>query len=192
MSPRIAPLTPPFPPEAQSAFDKIMPPGVPPLSLFTTLARDARLWERFRNGSLLDPGHLSLRQREIIIHRVTARCGSEYEWGVHAAFFGGRARLDAGMHRSLVHGTADDAVWQPDEHRLIQATDQLLSAGDLDDPLWTGLKALFSDEAIIEIIMLVGYYRTVSTLTITLRLPLEQFAARFPQADQAVAAPSTP
>ena len=77
-----------------------MPPGLPPLVLFRTLARDKRLIERFMGGGLLDKGHLTLRQREIVIDRVTARCGSEYEWGVHAAFFAKRAGLDAAQQRS--------------------------------------------------------------------------------------------
>src|SRR3984957_15486932 len=97
MSPRIAPAQPPYAPEAQAAFDRIMPKGVAPLVLFTTLARDARLFERFRNGALLDKGHLTLRQREIVIDRITALCGSEYEWGVHVAFFAEAAGLDRAM-----------------------------------------------------------------------------------------------
>lgn len=87
MSPRIEPARPPYSPEIQAALDRIMPPGVPPLVLFTTLARDSRLYERFRNGGLLDKGHLTLRQRETVINRITALSGSEYEWGVHVAFF---------------------------------------------------------------------------------------------------------
>jgi len=31
------------------------------LVLFTTVARDERLFERFRGGGLLDPGQLTLR-----------------------------------------------------------------------------------------------------------------------------------
>jgi hypothetical protein len=34
--------------------------------------------------------------------------------------------------------------------------------------------------AVIEIVMLAGFYRTVSYLTNSLRLPLESFAQRFP------------
>jgi hypothetical protein len=34
--------------------------------------------------------------------------------------------------------------------------------------------------ALIEILMLAGFYRTVSYLTNALRLPLESYAARFP------------
>jgi hypothetical protein len=71
---RIEPVSPPYPPELQKVFDAIMPPGVPPLALFTTLARVPRIWDRFRAGSLLDRGPVSLRHREIVIDRTCARC----------------------------------------------------------------------------------------------------------------------
>jgi hypothetical protein len=53
-----------------------MPPGREPLVLFTTLARDERLFERFFAGGLLDQGQVTLRQREIVIDRTTALCRS--------------------------------------------------------------------------------------------------------------------
>src|SRR5690349_3533265 len=111
MTARIAALAPPFPAELQAAFDRIMPAGVPPLALFTTLARDRRLFDRFRQGGLLGKGHLTLRQREILIDRVTALAGAEYEWGVHIAFFADAAGLDGAQRRSLARGGADDACW---------------------------------------------------------------------------------
>jgi len=181
VSPRLAPLEPPYAPDMQTFFDRIMPPGVPPLVLFTTLARDARLFERFRAGSLLDKGHLTLRQREIVIDRVTARCGSEYEWGVHVAFFAARVGLDEDMQRSLVRGTADDPCWSSEEAAIIRACDQLLASADLTDEAWQSLREHLSEMAVVEIIMLVGFYRTVSCLTNSLRLPLETFAKRFPR-----------
>jgi alkylhydroperoxidase family enzyme len=180
MSPRIEPMQPPFSPEIQAAFDRIMPAGVPPLLLFRTLARDARLYERFRNGGLLDKGHLTLRQREIIIDRVTALSGSEYEWGVHAAFFAKRVGLDEAMLASLVHGTANDPCWSAEDGILIRACDQLHATTDIDDALWAELRNHFSEMALLEILMLAGFYRTVSYLTNALRLPLESYAARFP------------
>jgi alkylhydroperoxidase family enzyme len=180
MSARIEPARPPFPPEIQAAFDRIMPPGTPPLVLFTTLARDGRLFERFRSAALLDKGHLTLRQREIVIGRVTALSGSEYEWGVHAAFFAERAGLGPAMLDVLVHGEADDPCWQAEEKLLIRACDQLHARADIDDTLWAGLREHFSEVALIEVLMLAGFYRTVSYLTNALRLPLESYAARFP------------
>ncbi len=181
MTARILPLQPPFPPQIQAVFDKIMPKGVPPLSLFTTLARDERLYERFRGGSLLGPGHLPLRQREIVIDRITALSGSEYEWGVHVAFFGKAAGLGEAQLLSLVKGGPDDQVWTAEERALIRACDQLHASCDIDDDGWRELRAAFSEEAILEILMLAGFYRMVSYLTNALRLPLEDYAARFPQ-----------
>lgn len=179
---RIAPAQPPYHPEIAARFDALMPPGVPPLVLFRTLARDKRLIERFMGGGLLDRGHLTLRQREIVIDRVTARCGSEYEWGVHAAFFAERARLGPEEMRSLVHGGAGDPCWAPEEGLLIEMCDALLATCDIGDALWERLRVHFSEEALLELLLLAGFYRTVSTLTNALRLPLESFAARFPSA----------
>jgi alkylhydroperoxidase family enzyme len=181
MSPRIVPAAPPYAPDIQTRLDRIMPPGVEPLVLFRTLARDPRLFERFMGGGLLDRGHLSLRQREVVIHRVTAQCGSEYEWGVHAAFFAKKAEFDEAQLRSLVRGAADDACWQPEDRLLIRFCDALHAECDIGDELWAELRGSFSEEAMLELLLLAGFYRTVSYLTRALRLPLEPFAARFPR-----------
>ena len=178
--PRIAPLEPPYPVEIQKAFDAIMPPGVAPLVLFTTLARNARVFERFRAGSLLDKGSITLREREIVIDRTTARCGSEYEWGVHVRYFASKAGLTGDQVRATAHGTADDSVWTPREALLIRLVDALHDEARLGDELWRSLAAEFDDEQLIELIVLTGFYHVVSFVTNALRLPLESGAARFP------------
>src|SRR6202790_4714964 len=109
---RIAPLQPPYPPEIQRQFDGIMR-GAPPLMLFRVVASNARAWEKFRAGSLLDPGPLSLREREIVIDRTCARTGCEYEWGVHIAIFAEAAHLTEAQVRATVLGAADDSCWSP-------------------------------------------------------------------------------
>jgi alkylhydroperoxidase family enzyme len=179
MSARIEPARPPHAPASQAYLDRIMPPGVPPLVLFTTLLRDDRLFERFRNAGLLDKGHLTLRQREIVIDRVTALSRSEYEWGVHVAFFAKRVGFDEAMLDSLVNGKADDPCWSTEDSALIRACDQLHAGSDIDDALWAELRRHLSEMAIVELLMLAGFYRTVSYLTNALRLPLESYAARF-------------
>src|SRR6184192_181 len=101
--PRIAPLQPPYAPDIAEQFDRIMR-GAPPLMLFRVMAGNARAWEKFRAGSLLDRGPLSLREREIAIDRTCARCGCAYEWGVHVAFFAQRVALTPEQLRATVHG----------------------------------------------------------------------------------------
>ena len=131
-------------------------------------------------GSLLDAGNLDLHSREIVIDRVTALAGSEYEWGVDVALFGEQAALSGDQIASTVHGGANDPCWNEKEGAMISACDQLHAACDLDDAAWAKLKAHFSDQAILEILMLSGLYRMVAYLTNALRLPLEPFARRFP------------
>jgi alkylhydroperoxidase family enzyme len=180
MTARIAPAPAPFPAEIQAALDKIMPPGQPPLVLFTTLAREPRLFGKFFAGSLLDRGQLTLRQREIVIDRTTALCGLEYEWGVHVSAFGAKAGLDAAQAASTVNGGADDACWSDEDRLLIRLCDELHRDCTLGDALWQALKQRFSDEAVLELLLLAGFYRSVSYLTNALRLPLEPGTARFP------------
>ena len=177
---RIAAASPPFPPAVQAALDRTMPPGMPPLVLFTTLARDPRLFDKFFAGGLLDRGHLTLRQRELVIHRTTALNRSEYEWGVHVALFAARVQLTPEQLQATVHGGAMDACWSDEDRLLLHLCDALHTSSTLDDALWQALRAHFSEEAMLELLLLAGFYRTVSYLTNALRLPPEPTAARFP------------
>jgi Carboxymuconolactone decarboxylase family len=111
-------------------------PGVPPLTLFTTLARVPWIYERFRAGSLLDRGPVSLRHREIVIDRTCARCGSAYEWGVHVAFFAQRVALTAEQIRATQHGSGDAPVWSAEERLLIRLVDELHDTANISDALW--------------------------------------------------------
>jgi alkylhydroperoxidase family enzyme len=178
--PRLVPAAPPFPAEVQTTLDRLMPPGVPPLSLFTTLARDPRLFQRFMGAGLLDRGNLTLRQREVIIGRVTAQCGSEYEWGVHIALFGQRVGLTEAQRRSLVHGGPQDPCWAQADRALLQLCDELHRGCSVEDDTWCAAGQLIGEDGLVEALMLAGFYRMVSYLTNGLRLPLEDFAARFP------------
>ena len=87
MTTRLAPLEPPYDENVAATLAEMMPPGVPPLRLFRTIAHNPRVLAKIRASNLLDRGSLERRHREIVILRTTARCGCEYEWGVHVSFF---------------------------------------------------------------------------------------------------------
>lgn len=130
---RIPPLAAPYPDEIQAHFDAVMPPGAPPLLLFTTLASSPRAWKKFRAGSLLDGRLLSLREREIVIDRVCARAGCEYEWGVHVAAFAAAAGLTRDEIARTLQVPPDLSGWPPNEAALIDAVDALHERASL----WT-------------------------------------------------------
>jgi alkylhydroperoxidase family enzyme len=163
---RLAPLQPPYAPEIQAQFDRIMR-GAPPLTLFRVVAGNPRAWEKFKAGSLLDGGPLSLREREIVIDRTCALTSCEYEWGVHVAIFAGVAGLTDEQVRATVQA-------------LIAAVDALHHRASFDDAEFKALSAHYDEARIFEIILLCGFYRTVSYLANGLNLPLETTAARFP------------
>jgi alkylhydroperoxidase family enzyme len=178
-SARIDPATAPFAPAIQSELERVMPEGTAPLVLFTTLARNPRVFQRFMAGGLLDKGSIGLREREIMIDRTTARCGSEYEWGVHVMFFAAKAKLTQDEIRATERGRADDPVWSRREGLIIRLADALHETATVGDGLWSELKGEFSDEQLLELIVVAGFYHTVSFLTNALRLPFEADAARF-------------
>jgi alkylhydroperoxidase family enzyme len=177
-SARIAPASPPLEPDIQEAIDAIMR-GAPPLVLFATIARDRRLFFKFFNSGLLDRGNLTIREREIVIDRVTASCRAEYEWGVHVSAYAEKAGLTEAQIESLVTGGPDDDCWADEDRVLIRLCDGLQRHCTVHDELWTQVAAHHSDEAILELLMLAGTYRTVSYLVNGLRLPLEPGARRF-------------
>jgi alkylhydroperoxidase family enzyme len=176
---RIAPLEPPYAPDIQDQFDRIMR-GAPPLMLFRVMAGHARAWKKFRAGSLLDKGPLNLRAREIVIDRTCALNKCEYEWGVHVAIFAQAADLTEEQVRATLREDADAPCWPEAEQALIAAVDALHHRATWSDAEFAALVAHFDDAQILEIIMLCGFYRTVSYLANALGLPLEETAARFP------------
>ena len=179
-APRIAPLEPPYAPDIAAQFDRIMR-GAPPLVLFRVMAGHARAWEKFRGGGLLDRGPLSLREREIVIDRTCARTGCEYEWGVHVAAFAAAAHLTQDQVHATVRGGASEPCWSQAEQTLIAAVDALHERATLSEAEFADLSAHYDKGQILEIMLLCGFYRTVSYLANGLALPLEETAARFPK-----------
>ncbi len=179
---RIEPAAPPYEPAIAQALSRIMPPGTEPLVLFRTMARSPRVFAKMFAGGLLDKGTLSLRQRELVIDRTTARLGCEYEWGVHVALFASKVGFGEVEIASTVHGAADAACWAPDEQALVAIVDDLVDRRTIADATWTTACKYFDEAQLLEVIALVGYYHTISFLCRGLALPLESYAARFPSA----------
>jgi alkylhydroperoxidase family enzyme len=177
---RIAPATAPYPPAIAEALDRTMPPGIAPLLLFRTMARSPRVFGKMFAGGLLDKGPLSLRQREIVIDRTTARLGCEYEWGVHIALFAAKVGFGETEIAATVNGPATAACWSQPEQALVALVDALVDAHTIGDATWAVLAAEFDEAQILEAIALAGYYHTISFLCRGLDLPLEDWAARFP------------
>jgi alkylhydroperoxidase family enzyme len=188
---RIRPLEPPYTEDLQLSFDRIMK-GKEPLLLFRTIAASARAWEKFRSASLLDRGPLSLRDREIVIDRTTALTNCEYEWGVHVAVYAEHAHLTDEQIQATRTAGADALCWNGAEQALIAAVDALHLRATLDGAEFDRLNEHYDDSQILEILMLCGFYRTVSYVANALDLPLEATGRRFPVPHEQSSAPDGP
>jgi 4-carboxymuconolactone decarboxylase len=180
---RLTPLSEPYDPEIARTLERMMPPGIPPLNLFRTVAHNPAILERFRSTGtyLLNFGTLSALDREIVIQRTCARCGCEYEWGVHAVFYGERVGLSAEQLDATAAGPgAADPCWSPEQAVLIELVDALHDRDDLDDAVWERLAAHYNEAQLVELVALVGQYHFVSFIANAFRVQHEEGARRFP------------
>jgi alkylhydroperoxidase family enzyme len=182
MDPRLAPLEPPYAGDTAAVLASMMPPGVPPLLLFRTIAHNPRVLEKIRASNLLDRGSVERRHREVVILRTTARCGCEYEWGVHVAFFAARVGFSDAEVAATVRGGAEHPTWSPAERTLIRLVDELHDTARVSDALWDELRKHWRDDQLVELVVLAGFYHTISFVVNGLGVALEPGAPRFPAA----------
>jgi 4-carboxymuconolactone decarboxylase len=185
-SPRIAPLSPPYEPDIAATLAKWMPPGsaLEPLKLFRTLYQNPRISDRMRplGAGILGPqSSLDPREREIVIDRTCARCGCEYEWGVHVAAFGAAVGLERAQLEDTACEEVERTLWPERELVLIRMVDELHETAAISDVVWEQLVAIWSEAQILELIIIVGWYHLISFVANGARVEYEPWAARFPQ-----------
>lgn len=177
---RITPTEPPYPEEVAETFSRLMPPGMEPLLLFRTLAHNPRVLRRIQRGGLLDPGSISVRQRELVILRSCARCNAGYEWGVHATLFGGAAGLDDTQLEATWTG-ATLGTWNGEERVLLRLCDELHETSRVTDTTWSSLRLHFNEAQCIELVTLAGLYHAVSFVVNATQVESEPWARKPPE-----------
>jgi 4-carboxymuconolactone decarboxylase len=183
LPPRIEPLAPPYEPELQALLQRMTPPAAPSiLALFRVLARNPELGERASGWGAYLLGRkakLSLRDREVVIDRVCARCGAQYEWGVHVAAFAEAAGFDARQIAAIAHPHGDLAALPVRDQLLVRMVDELHDTATVGDALWGELAAHWSEAQLIELLMLAGWYHAISYVCNAARVPLEAWGSRW-------------
>jgi alkylhydroperoxidase family enzyme len=176
-------LEPPYDPDLARTLARMMPPGVEPLKLFRTVAHNRHVLDKLRSTGayLLNFGTLDPADRELVIDRTCARCGCEYEWGVHATVFGRAVGLTDEQVAATVSGSPADPVWSGRQALLVALVDELHETATLSDRVWRGLAEHYNEAQLVELLALVGQYHTVSFFANALGVELEDSAARFPR-----------
>ena len=129
-------------------------------------------------------GHnlMSTRDREIVIDRVTGGHGAEHEWSLHATIFGSHVGLTDDQLDSTVTGPSESPdLWPADELRLMEVVDELALTANLTDESWAFVRDRYDDQQIIEFVILVGWYRTVSSMCNVLQIAAHPQCRNFPE-----------
>ena len=182
MTNHLSPVQPPISEEVAALLDGFPRVQGHLLSLFRTFANSTRFLRKGVPNLLDTESPLPLREREIVILRVTAHWRCEYEWGVHVTVFAAAAGFSPDQVAATVTGRSDASCWDGRERVLLSVTDALSSAADLSEDLLAAFRGGWSVEQQLEVIALCGTYHTVSQVANVARLPPEDFAARFPHA----------
>jgi alkylhydroperoxidase family enzyme len=107
-----------------------------------------------------------------VILRTTALNGASYEWGVHATLF---SELTEDEIRGTVPGETHD--WSDRDVLLLALCDELNATARVSDELWASLAEPWSDAQLIELVMLAGWYRTISYVINAAQIEPEPWAA---------------
>ena len=179
---RVAPLAPPYSEQDAAGINSWGHPdrAYEPLLLVRCLQRHPVLAAKLRKlgESLYVDTKLAPRVRTVAILRICALVGCAYEWGGQAAFWGPIAGVSDDECDALVTGA--DPGWSADERMLIAAVDELERSGSWSTDTWNALGRSLDDEQRMEVLIAVGWYRTICTLCNGLDLPTEGWMRRWP------------
>jgi alkylhydroperoxidase family enzyme len=166
----IAALRPPNPRHPFPVRDATRPRGLNALGL---LARHPTLTQAYHtfNGHILFASTLSPRQRELLVLRVAAVRGAEYEWRQHAVLAG-----DAGITPDEVERVAegpDAPGWEVVEAALLRAADELIADADISEPTWRVLAEALGPQELMDMVFTVGAYDLLAMAFRAFRVPLD-------------------
>lgn len=182
---RVEPVEEPYEPEVAASLAKWTLPdfdGTPPL-LFRVFHLHPELASRCRvmGAGLLAHGRLPAWDRELIVDRITGRYGALQEWGMHATFYSPPAGLtQAHIDAAAAGPTAQDGLWSEQDLELFAAVDELCDTTDLGEDAWKRLAARYDEPQLIEFIIVVGWYRMISSMCNGLRLEAEPYHPPLP------------
>ncbi|MET0384968.1 MAG: carboxymuconolactone decarboxylase family protein [Polyangiales bacterium] len=167
--------TPRIPPLPESSWSdevrELLPKGLRPLNIFTTLVRHPALFKRWSlfGGYILSKSTLPARERELVILRTGHLCKSPYEFHQHT-----RIALDAGVTaEEITRLQQPDGAWNERDAALVRATDELLSDHMITDATWQKLRESWDEKQLLDLLFTIGQYTLVSMVLNTLGVQIE-------------------
>ncbi len=178
--PERLPLPATLTPEQQDAVDQIaagprgalLGPFVPLLRAPELMTRIQLVGEYLRYRSVTPPA-----LRELVILLVARDWDQDYEWGHHV----GIAR-DCGLHDDVIDAIArrSDPSGSAAQVAVWRLVDELLRRHEVDDATYQSALTVLGEEALVEVVVTVGYYTTLAMTMNTARTSVPAEYERLP------------
>jgi len=128
------------------------------INVLGTLAQHPALMQAYHafNGHILYTNSLEPRQRELLVLRVAARRGAEYEWRQHV-----HIARDLGFSDSDIERIAEGphaAEWSPLDAAMLRAVDELVADAEITDGTWAELADELDRHQLMDLVFTVGAY----------------------------------
>ena len=141
------------------------------LNIFKALSNSPQIFRGFGDlgGRLLFRSALPPRTRELVILRVGAMLGSDYEWGQHVVM--GRA---AGLTDDEIRAVRDGRTGGLSaEEAAAVRYGEAVEERRVDDAVWRETSQHFDARQMVELTVLAGFYGLVSRTLIALDVQLD-------------------
>lgn len=136
------------------------------LNIFRMMAHaEANIIPAMRLGnSILHRQKLSAVNRELLILQVAQLEGGEYEWRQHVPIALG---VGVTQHQvdGLEQGRFDDDAFDPAQRTLLAFGREVISNVRVPEPVFTAMRAHFSEQEAVEAIVAIGFYMMMARLT---------------------------
>ncbi len=150
------------------------------LNVFRLLANAPQVFAGWTQmvDELFDSPTFSLRMREVVILRVAQLQRSRYELSQHVGIARTTGLTEPQIDAILDAGDLDAAGFSADERIALDVTTELCATHRLRDDTFAAAQAVFGDEALTELLMIVSCYYGLALVLNAVDLDVDA-AARF-------------
>lgn len=158
------------PPDTQAVFRSLPAP----LAIFRALAHAETVFPPLMDVArvILTDMALPRHLRELVILHVGQLSGARYEWEQHAPL-ARHAQVTGEQEAALGRGDEDAACFSPMERAVLRFTREALESATVTDETFAAVRVSLSPREVVELLIVVGFYRTMCTVMRSVRLPLD-------------------
>ena len=159
----------------------LLTPSSEPLNLYRVLVRYPELMKRVNalGGLFMVHGSLPVRERELVILRVARNSRCDYEFAQHAPI-----GLRAGLSERQIEDLGQPIYsghWDESDLGLLRLADEVMDSLEVSNETWDLVSQSHDENQMMELLMLVGYYKMLAAFLKTVGVPLEEGCFGLPQ-----------